>query len=103
MCCSFYFRFSAGEYSKFRLTPLVDTAIALAESGKIGALNLLMKRHPYTISSDILRVLSAIPETIAVQTYSQLLPGKYPPSVVILRDGDWVECKQMAEIGRAHV
>ncbi|KAF7091362.1 hypothetical protein CFC21_093952, partial [Triticum aestivum] len=89
-------RFSAGEYSKFRLTPLVDTAIALAESGKIGALNLLMKRHPYTISSDILRVLSAIPETIAVQTYSQLLPGKYPPSVVILRDGDWVECKQMA-------
>jgi len=89
-------RFSAGEYNKFRLTPLVDTAIALAESGKIGALNLLMKRHPYTISSDILHVLSAIPETIAVQTYSQLLPGKYPPSIVILRDGDWVECEQMA-------
>uniref|UniRef100_A0ACD5ZJK6 Uncharacterized protein n=1 Tax=Avena sativa TaxID=4498 RepID=A0ACD5ZJK6_AVESA len=75
-------RFSAGEYNKFRLTPLVETAIALAESGKIGALNLLMKRHPYTISSDILHVLSAIPETIAVQTYSQLLPGKYPPSIV---------------------
>ncbi|CAM0943908.1 unnamed protein product [Alopecurus aequalis] len=89
-------RFSAGEYNKFRLTPLVDTAVALAESGKIGALNLLMKRHPYTISSAILRVLSAIPETIAVQTYSQLLPGKYPPSIVILRDGDWVECEQMA-------
>lgn len=90
------FRFSAGEYSKFRLTPLVDTAVALAESGKIGALNLLFKRHPYTISSDILRILSAIPETIAVQTYSQLLPGKSPPSIVILRDGDWVECEQMA-------
>lgn len=89
-------RFSAGEYNKFRLTPLVDTAIALAESGKIGALNLLMKRHPYTISSEILHVLSAIPETIAVQTYSQLLPGKYPPSIVVLRDGDWVECEQMA-------
>jgi hypothetical protein len=94
--CYFLSRFSAGEYNKFRLTPLVDSAIALAESGKIGALNLLMKRHPYTISSDILRVLSAIPETIAVQTYSQLLPGKYPPSIVILRDGDWVECEQMA-------
>jgi hypothetical protein len=92
----FLFRFSAGEYNKFRLMPLVDTAIALAESGKIGALNLLMKRHPYTISSDILLVLSAIPETIAVQTYGQLLPGKYPPSIVILRDGDWVECEQMA-------
>ncbi|KQJ90695.1 MAG2-interacting protein 2 isoform X2 [Brachypodium distachyon] len=89
-------RFSAEEYRKFRLMPLVDTAIALAESGKIGALNLLIKRHPYTISSDILRVLSAIPETIAVQTYSQLLPGKSPPSIVILRDGDWVECEQMA-------
>ena len=88
-------RYSAEEYSKFRSMPLVETAIALAESGKIGALNLIFKRHPYTISSDILRVLSAVPETVAVQTYSQLLPGKSPPSVVILRDGDWVECEQM--------
>ena len=88
-------RYSAEEYSKFRSMPLVETAIALAESGKIGALNLIFKRHPYTISSDILRVLSAIPETVAVQTYSQLLPGTSPPSVVILRDGDWVECEQM--------
>ncbi|KAJ1265588.1 hypothetical protein BS78_08G087500 [Paspalum vaginatum] len=88
-------RYSAGEYSKFRSTPLVETAIGLAESGKIGALNLIFKRHPYTISSDTLRVLSAIPETVAVQTYSQLLPGKSPPSVVIIRDGDWVECEQM--------
>ncbi|PUZ47434.1 hypothetical protein GQ55_7G164600 [Panicum hallii var. hallii] len=88
-------RYSAEEYSKFRSMPLVETAIALAESGKIGALNLIFKRHPYTISSKILRVLSAIPETVAVQTYSQLLPGKSPPSVVILRDGDWVECEQM--------
>uniref|UniRef100_K3Z324 Sec39 domain-containing protein n=1 Tax=Setaria italica TaxID=4555 RepID=K3Z324_SETIT len=88
-------RYSAEEYSKFRSMALVETATALAESGKIGALNLIFKRHPYTISSDILRVLSAIPETVAVQTYSQLLPGKSPPSVVILRDGDWVECEQM--------
>ncbi|KAF8658210.1 hypothetical protein HU200_059430 [Digitaria exilis] len=88
-------RYSAEEYSKFRSMPLVETAIALAESGKIGALNLIFKRHPYTISSDVLRILSAIPETVAVQTYSQLLPGKSPPSVVILRDGDWVECEQM--------
>uniref|UniRef100_A0A0D9XY14 Sec39 domain-containing protein n=1 Tax=Leersia perrieri TaxID=77586 RepID=A0A0D9XY14_9ORYZ len=88
--------FSAVEYSKFHLTPLVETAVALAESGKIGALNLLFKRHPYTISSDILRILSAILETVSVQSYSQLLPGKSPPSIVILRDGDWVECKQMA-------
>lgn len=88
-------RYSAEEYSKFRSIALVETATALAESGKIGALNLIFKRHPYTISSDILRVLSAIPETVAVQTYSQLLPGKSPPSVVILRDGDWVECEQM--------
>ncbi|XP_008654405.1 MAG2-interacting protein 2 isoform X1 [Zea mays] len=89
-------RYAAGEYSKFRSMPLVETAIALAESGKIGALNLIFKRHPYTVSSDILRVLSAIPETLAVQTYSQLLPGKSLPSVVILRAGDWVECEQMA-------
>jgi neuroblastoma-amplified sequence len=91
----FLCRYSAGEYSKFRSMPIAETAIALAESGKIGALNLIFKRHPYTISSDILRILSAIPETVAVQTYSQLLPGKSPPSIVILRDADWVECKQM--------
>ncbi|XP_062202645.1 MAG2-interacting protein 2-like [Phragmites australis] len=88
-------RYSSGEYIKFRSMPLVETSIALAESGKIGALNLIFKRHPYTISSNILRILSAIPETVAVQTYSQLLPGKSPPNIVILRDGDWVECKQM--------
>ncbi|KAL6905903.1 hypothetical protein ACP4OV_003504 [Aristida adscensionis] len=88
-------RYSPGEYIKFRSIPLVETAIALAESGKIGALNLIFKRHPYTISSDILHILSAIPETVTVQTYSQLLPGKSPPSIVILRDGDWVECEQM--------
>jgi neuroblastoma-amplified sequence len=74
---------------------VVKTAIVLAESEKIGAHNLIFKRHPYTISSDILRILSAIPETVAVQTYNQLLPGKSPPSIVILRDADWVECKQM--------
>ncbi|XP_071709835.1 MAG2-interacting protein 2 [Rutidosis leptorrhynchoides] len=88
-------RFSALEYRKFRSLPIKEAATALAESGKIGALNLLFKRHPYSISPCILEVLSAIPETVPVQTYSQLLPGRSPIQVSPLREEDWVESKQM--------
>lgn len=89
-------RFSSQEYCKFRSVPLSEVAIALAESGKIGALNLLFKRHPYSISPRILDILSSIPETVPVQSYSQLLPGRSPPGTIALRDGDWVECEKMA-------
>ncbi|XP_077221855.1 MAG2-interacting protein 2-like [Tasmannia lanceolata] len=88
-------RFSSQEYGKFRIVPLNEAAVTLAESGKIGALNLLFKRHPYSLSPFILVILAAIPETIPVQTYGQLLPGRSPPSTVTLRDKDWVECEEM--------
>lgn len=77
--------------------PLTESAISLAESGKIGALNLLFKRHPYSLSSRILDVLSAIPETVPVQTYGQLLPGRSPPNTFALREDDWLECQKMVE------
>lgn len=88
-------RFSVQEYSKFRVMPINEAAVKLAENGKIGALNLLFKRHPFSLSPYILKILSAIPETIQVQTYCQLLPGRSPPSVTILREKDWVECEDM--------
>lgn len=88
-------RFSVQEYSKFRVMPIHEAAIALAESGKIGALNLLFKRHPYSLTPFMLEILSAIPETVPVQTYGQLLPGRSPPSVVAVRNDDWVECEKM--------
>lgn len=88
-------RFSAQDYSKFRSLPIKEAAISLAESGKIGALNLLFKRHPYSISPSMFEILSAIPETVPVQTYTQLLPGSSPPQVTPLREEDWVECKKM--------
>ncbi|KAK1318871.1 hypothetical protein QJS10_CPB04g01968 [Acorus calamus] len=84
-------RFSVQGYSKFRVSPLSEAAIALAESGKLGALNLLFKRHPYTLAPSILDILSAIPETVPVQSYGQLLPGMIPPNTGFLRGGDWVE------------
>ncbi|XXG59701.1 hypothetical protein AAC387_Pa04g1737 [Persea americana] len=90
-------RFSVLEYGKFRIMPLNEAAITIAESGKIGALNLLFKRHPYSIAPFILNILSAIPETVPVQTYGQLLPGRHPPSTVALRDRDWVECEKMID------
>uniref|UniRef100_A0A2P2JRB4 Uncharacterized protein MANES_01G037200 n=1 Tax=Rhizophora mucronata TaxID=61149 RepID=A0A2P2JRB4_RHIMU len=88
-------RFSVQEYSKFRFVSLSEAAVTLAESGKIGALNLLFKRHPYSLSPSILQVLAAVPETVPVQTYGQLLPGKSPPSCIALREEDWVECGEM--------
>ncbi|CAN1250963.1 MAG2-interacting protein 2 [Linum perenne] len=88
-------RFSEQEYCKFRVTPLEEVAVTLAESGKIGALNLLFKRHPCSLSPFMLQVLAAIPETIPVQTYGQLLPGKFPPASVALRKEDWVESENM--------
>ncbi|KAL5982892.1 hypothetical protein ACLOJK_016971 [Asimina triloba] len=88
-------RFSAPEYYKFRVVPLNEAAANLAESGKIGALNLLFKRHPYSLAPYMLDILAAIPETVRVQTYSQLLPGRSPPNIVALRERDWVECDRM--------
>ncbi|XP_059316602.1 MAG2-interacting protein 2 [Lycium ferocissimum] len=88
-------RFSLQEYKKFCNLPIKEAAIALAESGKIGALNLLFKRHPYSLTSSLLDVLAAIPETLPVQTYGQLLPGSSPPPSISLREEDWVECDEM--------
>lgn len=83
------------EYSKFRVMPMSEAAITLAENGKIGALNLLFKRHPYSLARFMLDILAAIPETIPVQIYVQLLPGRSPPTSIAMREEDWVECDKM--------
>ena len=43
-------RFSMQEYEKFWVMLTIEAVKALAESGKIGALNLLFKNHPYTLT-----------------------------------------------------
>ncbi|XP_022723138.1 MAG2-interacting protein 2 isoform X1 [Durio zibethinus] len=88
-------RFSMQEYGKFRVIPMSEAAITLAENGKIGALNLLFKRHPYSLARFMLDILAAIPETIPVQSYVQLLPGRSPPTSIAMREEDWVECDKM--------
>ncbi|KAF8394648.1 hypothetical protein HHK36_020864 [Tetracentron sinense] len=88
-------RFSVQEYGKFRIAPINEIAVNLAEMGKIGALNLLFKRHPYSLAPFMLDTLAAIPETLPVQTYSQLLPGRAPPTTIALRENDWVESEKM--------
>jgi len=89
------------EYSKFRVMPLNEVAVKLAENGKIGALNLLFKRHPFSLYPFILNILAAVPETVQVQTYSQLLPGRSPPPATALREKDWVECEEMVKYIRS--
>lgn len=94
-------RFSVQEYSKFRVMLINEVAVKLAENGKIGALNLLFKRHPFSLYPFILNVLAAIPETVPVQTYSQLLPGRSPPPATAFREKDWVECEEMVKYIRS--
>ncbi|VVB17346.1 unnamed protein product [Arabis nemorensis] len=88
-------RYSVQDFRKFRSSPINQAAIALAESGRIGALNLLFKRHPYSLASFMLQILTAIPETVPVETYAHLLPGKSPPTSMAVREEDWVECDKM--------
>lgn len=88
------------DYSKFRVMPINEAGLNLAESGKIGALNLLFKRHPYSVASSVLQILAAIPDTVPVQTYMQLLPGRSPPTTVAMREEDWVECDKMVRFIR---
>uniref|UniRef100_A0A1J3GWA6 MAG2-interacting protein 2 n=1 Tax=Noccaea caerulescens TaxID=107243 RepID=A0A1J3GWA6_NOCCA len=88
-------RYSLQDYRKFRSSPINQAAVALAESGRIGALNLLFKRHPYSLASFMLQILAAIPETVPVETYAHLLPGKSPPNSMAVREEDWVECDKM--------
>ncbi|KAG0498126.1 hypothetical protein HPP92_002817 [Vanilla planifolia] len=64
-------RFLAEEYGSFRVVPIAEAAVNLAESGKIGALKLLLS------------------------SYDQLLPGRTPPVAIALRQTDWVECEGM--------
>ncbi|CAH2044315.1 unnamed protein product [Thlaspi arvense] len=90
-------RYSMQDYRKFRSSPINQAAIALAESGRIGALNLLFKRHPYSLASFTLEILAAIPETVPVETYAHLLPGKSPPTSMAVREEDWVECDKMVK------
>jgi hypothetical protein len=90
-------RYSVQDYRKFRSNPINQAAISLAESGRIGALNLLFKRHPYSLVSFMLQILAAIPETVPVETYAHLLPGKSPPTSMAVREEDWVECEKMVK------
>ncbi|XP_047972241.1 MAG2-interacting protein 2 [Salvia hispanica] len=89
-------RFSMQEYSRFRELAISKAAIVIAEGGKIGALNLFINRHLYSLVPSILEVLAAIPETIPVQSYGHLLPATSAPTHVVVRDEDWVECEKMA-------
>lgn len=88
-------RFSVQDYVRFRSIPVNEASVRLAENGKIGALNLIFKRHPYSSAPFMLEILASIPETVPVQSYRQLLPGNSPPLSVALREKDWVECRDM--------
>ena len=94
-------RFSSQEYAIFRKRHLDKIAINLAETGKVGALNLLFKRHTFSLVPSILRILDAVPETILVHNYSQLLPG-LPKVETTGRDEDWVENEEVIAFIDSH-
>jgi len=61
-------------YEAFRSAPLPSAATALAATGNVAALAVLLQRHPAALGPHLLRVLSALPETLDPRTYSSLLP-----------------------------
>lgn len=92
-------RYSSKDYEFFRSTPLQAIAISLAELGKTGALGLLYKRHVYSLTPHLFKILDSIPETTPPQKYSQLLPESNPPLTYITgREREWVEEEGILEV-----
>jgi hypothetical protein len=61
-------------FEAFRAAPLPAAALSLAATGNVAALAVLIQRHPAAVGPHLLRVLSALPETLDPRTYSALLP-----------------------------
>ncbi|KAI5070390.1 hypothetical protein GOP47_0014733 [Adiantum capillus-veneris] len=92
-------RYSPKDYEVFRLSPLVDVALRLAESGKTGAVSLLYKRHVYSLTPFLLKILDAFPETLSPQSYAHLLPSLSPFTPYIVgRERDWIEEDSIIDI-----
>lgn len=91
-------RFFPEQYSLFRAAPVSEIAIKLAEEGKTGSLELLMKRHLHSLAPHLFTVLDSIPETLAPHSYRNILPSIQAPSAAFAReDADWVENKMVLE------
>lgn len=92
-------RYNSKDYIVFRSSPLPDVALKLAESGKTGALGLLYKRHMYSLTPCLFKMLDAIPETIAPHNYAQLLPqSRQPHPYIAGRERDWVEEEGIVQV-----
>ena len=86
---------SVKEYSKSRIMLINEVAATVSESGKIGALNLIFRHLPYTLTPFMLEILVVISKIIQVQTYRQPLLGRFPPTSFCSEEKDWVECEKM--------
>ena len=100
--------YDANAYQAFRSEPLLTAATALAVTGAVAPLGLLLQRHPAALQPHLLQLLSALPEVVGPRTLSQLLPkggssttGTTGSSTVPLpvnpRKPDWVECEAVVE------
>lgn len=88
-------RYFPKEYAYFCSANLQIVACEYAEGGRIGALDVLFKRHRYSLAPSVLSVLDALPETLAPHSYSKLLPEVSAPQAFLVRgDCDWVENKK---------
>ena len=60
-------------YAALRDCTVAEAALALAAAGRLGALPVLLQRHPRALLPSVLDALSAIPETAEVKQYAPLL------------------------------
>ncbi|KAG0610271.1 hypothetical protein M758_7G052400 [Ceratodon purpureus] len=88
-------RYFPKEYAYFCSASLQRVACEYAEGGRIGALDVLFKRHRYSLAPSVLTILDSLPETLPPHSYSNLLPQVAAPQAFLARgDCDWVESKK---------
>jgi hypothetical protein len=62
-----------------RTEPLPKAAAAVAASGNVAGLAVLLARHKTTLAPRLLQLLSALPESLDPRTYASLLPRAAAP------------------------
>lgn len=94
-CVVVMVRYFPKEYAYFCSADLRAVACEYAEGGRIGALDVLFKRHRYSLAPSVLSILDSLPETLPPHSYSNLLPEvTAPPAFVARGDCDWVESRK---------
>lgn len=90
-------------YLQFRSTPLTHIAYTFAAAGNMGALAVLLSRHPFSIAPHLLNILDAAPDTLDAAEYQRILStlefitSSSTGKIHIERSADWAEDRDVLQ------